>query len=557
MTRRLLLAGLVLAALLALAWALRPPFRQWQQRRLLVSAEAFLARGDLRSASLASRQILRVAPANRRALEMMARIAQAVGSPEAILWQQRLVETSPGELQPALDLARMAIGFGEIYLADKALSEIPQSQRDSAQFHSTAAALAVEAGRLAEAEEHLSRAINREPSSLALQMNLATIRLKSPDPAKIAAARETLTRLGGTPELRPTALRALLADARREGDAPRALQLARDLTREPAATPGDRLLLLEELQHSKSPDFPDELRLVQQASVTPAAAGTLLAWMNARGLAADAVAWAKVLPESTSARMPVPLLVAEALTFTKDWNALRAHLMKTEWGDLEFLRKAFHARQQYETQGQRRTGEFKPRWERALVDTAGNPASLAMLARLVQGWGWQDEAAQAWWLLAARNAGQRTALKALYRIHAEAKNTRELHRVALRILEVEPDNPIAKNNAASLSLLLDLDLDRAHQLADEVLESNPNVPAFVATKAFSLLKRQRAQEAAALLGKLPESAFTNPSTAACRGLVLAAVGENEKARPFLERAMKSDALFPEERNLVEQALQNP
>jgi tetratricopeptide (TPR) repeat protein len=349
----------------------------------------------------------------------------------------------------------------------------------------------------------------------------------------------------------------LIADARGAGDAPRALQFARDLAREPAAATGDHLLLLEELQHSNSRDFPAELRARQQAAVTPAAAGALLAWMNAHGLAADALGWVKTLPEAGRGRMPVPLLVAEALAFTSDWNALRAHLSKGEWGDLEFLRDAFHARLLHETGSRRRTAEFKDRWERAVVDTAGNPASLSMLARLVQGWGWQEEAAQVWWLLAGRNSGQRPALKALYRLFNESKNTRELHRVALRILEVEPDNPVAKNNAAMLSLLLGENTAGARRLAEENYRAHPGVAAFTSTLAFALFQQGRNDDAMRLMQALPESAAEDPSTSACRGIILAAAGEREKARPFLDRASAGNSLFPEERALVEKALNQP
>ena len=69
--------------------------------------------------------------------------------------------------------------------------------------------------------------------------------------------------------------------------------------------------------------------------------------------------------------------------------------------------------------------------------------------------GWQEQAAQAFWIIARQSQGQRIALKRLYQIYAGERNTPELYKVAKRILEVDPRDLVAVNNVASLGLLLD------------------------------------------------------------------------------------------------------
>ena len=187
--------------------------------------------------------------------------------------------------------------------------------------------------------------------------------------------------------------------------------------------------------------------------------------------------------------------------------------------------------------------------------TAGNPNSLLMLARLVNGWGWKDEAIQVWWLAARSGTTQRAALKALYTIYSTDKNTRELYRVARQVYQMEPANPVAKNNVASLAFLLGEDEAEAHRLAAEIYKLTPTHPVIASTYALSLHKRKRDSEAIAILRQLPPAALEDPSIAAWYGFLLAQNGEANAARTFLEAAdRQKDQLFPEEAAMVARAL---
>jgi predicted Zn-dependent protease len=253
----------------------------------------------------------------------------------------------------------------------------------------------------------------------------------------------------------------------------------------------------------------------------------------------------------------VPLAEAEARTAQADWKQLREIVRDADWGDLEFLRFAIHARVLYETDGQKRRSEFHLMWERAMTATRGNPDALVMLGRLVNGWGWKEEAAQVWWLAARSGPAQHAALKALYGLYSAEKNTRELYRVARRVYEMEPTSPVAKNNVAALALALGEDEPEAHRLAAENFRLAPTQPVIAATYAFSLHRQKRTGEAVAILKRLPPAALSDPSISACYGVLLAANGEAGAARPFLETAERQMAqLFPEEAAMVANALKD-
>ena len=553
--RWLLLAAAIIA--LTLAGTLgRAAFARWQHRRLIGDAAKAFAGGDLRSAALSARQAFLKNPASTAACAILAQIAEQEHSPEAILWRQHLVEIDPAKSPRLLDLAGTASALGETFVAEQALAQVAGRDRDTAAFHATAATVAVAAKQFGQAEKDFQRAAELDPKNQNVLLNLATIRLAIAPPGAATEAAATLERLRENPQFRHAALRALLTDARRRGDFARATGLAAELRQDAGSTLTDMLLWLDELQRAHSPEFDAQLRDLQSAAAkSEGTIYSIMTWMNARGLSPQTVAWADSLPPPIRSRIPVPLAFAEACMLTGDWKRLRTLVTVDDWGDVDFLRFAFHARVLDETAGHVRRAEFRGMWERATNATRGNTNALSMLARLVTGWGWKNEAAQLWWIIARNTTGQRPALQTLYAMHAADRNTRELYRVVRRIFEIEPSNPVAKNNVASLALLLGEDMPEAHRLAVENFRLDAAQPAFAATHALSLHRRNRTAEAVAVLEKLPAAAFEDPSLAACLGVLLHAVGDTAKAAPFLEKAaLGKDKIFPEEITMVSKAL---
>jgi len=161
------------------------------------------------------------------------------------------------------------------------------------------------------------------------------------------------------------------------------------------------------------------------------------------------------------------------------------------------------------------------------------------------------------WLIARQPEGQRAALQKLYTIYEGERNLPELYKVAKRYWEVYPKDPIAMNNVASLGLLLGQDADQASKLAEEVYSQKPTVSAFAATYAFSLMRAHEPQKALKVLEKLPSAAMAEPSIGLCYGLVLTATGQRDAGKSYLETALRSGRLFPEEQALAHNALGAP
>ena len=533
-----------------------PIFKRWQQDRLIAGAVDFLKKRDTRSAYVMASRAFQNDPRSIAACRIAATVAEADHSPATIFWRQRIVDILPGEPGPLIDLAVSATGFGETFIAENALAQIAPEKRGTVAFLQAAAGLAISQKQYAAALEHYQKALQSEPQSKDLQLALATLRIGASEGADAENARHLLTTLRTEPQFAQAATRALLTDARRRSDSAAALTLARELRSSPGATLADNLRYLDELQHAADPGIDAELQTLKTgAGQNGDLIYVVVSWMTTHDRAQMASDWLATFPAKVRALLPVQLATSETYAALGDWKRLRELLNGSDWGDLEFLRFAMLAKVVDETTGHARRADFQTHWERATSSTTGNANALSMLARLVTGWGWKAEAAQVWWLIAAKPAGQRPALKALFQIYSEQKNTRELYRVAKRVLQVEPANPIAKNNVASLALLLGEDDAEAHRLAAENYQLAPGQPVIASTYAMSLHRQKRTAEAVAIFAKVPPAALEDPAIAACHGFLLAENGELEKARPFLEAAdRQKEKLFPEEAAMVAGAL---
>ena len=82
-------------------------------------AHEFLAKADGRNALLCVQQVLRTDPHNLDATRMMAQLTEAVGSPSALLWWERVVELNPHSLNDRLALAQTAMMVRRLHNRDQ------------------------------------------------------------------------------------------------------------------------------------------------------------------------------------------------------------------------------------------------------------------------------------------------------------------------------------------------------------------------------------------------------------------------------------------------------
>jgi Flp pilus assembly protein TadD len=343
------------------------------------------------------------------------------------------------------------------------------------------------------------------------------------------------------------ALRSLASDAL-ANKSPTAAKWAGALRATEGATFSDVLLYLEATQNTDA--VATVMRDTQAlAYQSPGTAASLITWMNRHALAQPALEWALSLPKQILTAPPVPLAVSETYSFLQDWNGLHGWVEGKNWGEDECLRLAAmsHALHRL-TPGDRASMESQTAWTAALKATRNRPQRLAVIAQLAEGWGYSEEAADAWWLIANGNENAKEALSALQRLYKAKQSSHGLLRVAKRALELNPLDLVAANNCASLGLLLTGD-SSARRLATKLHAENPANPIVSSTYAFALFTEGRTREALIEMETLKEPQLRHPVIAAYYFVMLVENGKMEQAHSFLSAANKAQ-LLPEELQLL-------
>jgi predicted Zn-dependent protease len=520
----------------------------WRKSHLSKQTQDFFGRGDYPSAVLVARHLLQLDQNNVVACRVMANIAEITGNGEALSWRQRVLALEPNVAENQLSMAGTALRFGHFDLVRKVLGAIKSDAYNTIKYHQLAGALAIAEKQPAVAEAEFAAAVQLEPANQQLVLNLAAVRLTSPDSATNEKARADLMRLCEQPAIRLESLRALVSDALARNSRVSAEKWAGELKSEKNATFSDLLLYVEATRGTKAAQT-CLLEVQSLAGQSPATAAPLITWMNRHGMAQAALTWGLSLTPKILGAQPVPLAIAEAYSFLQNWSGLEAWIEGKNWGEQECFRLAVQSHALHHLSlADRPSIESKTVWRAALKATNGRPERLATIAQLAEGWGYTADAEEAWWMIANGNENAKEALGALQRLYKSKQDSHGLLRVAKRALELNPADLVAANNCASLGLLLTAD-SSARRLACKLHRENPANAIFSTTYAFALLTEGKTGDAIKAIEMLNEAQLRNPVVAAYYFVMLVENGNMERAHLFLSAANKA-ALLPEEQQLL-------
>ncbi len=540
------LACLTLAA--AFAFAAFNIYGAWRKRHLAAQLQQFVQRTEFESAVLVARRLLALDPDDLAACTAMAQIAENAGRAEAVIWRKKIAHLQTGDVPSQIALAGSALRFGQHDLARRVLESVVEAARGTVQYHEVAGAQALATQQFTVAESHFAAAVKLDPTNPQLAMNVALVRLASGDSTAAAEARARLAALAEQPGVRVDALRALASDALAHKDSAAAIAWARKLRGEKEASFSDALLCYHAFEGTDAAAAV-LAELKTKAASKPVAAAELITWMNRNGMAADAIEWSSILAGDVQLQQPVPLAIAESYSFRQDWPAMLAFVEGKNWAEFEALRLGVESHALHRLGPTDRSSmQTQTTWRSALDATKTHPDQLIALAHLAEGWGYINDAEQAWWMIASGKENPQAGLFALQRLYKAKRDTRGLLRVAARALELNPGDLVAANNCASLGLLLNGD-SSARRRAAKLYGQDPTNHAFTATYAFALHIDGKIPEALKLMETLSEEELRLPAIAAYYFMMLVDSGNFDRARPYLLFAERA-TLLPEEKQLV-------
>ena len=503
------------------------------------------------------RKTLEINSRNLEACRLMAQLAEQMRSPQAISWRAQIVDLEPAVTANRLDLARTALLFGDISEAGNALLLIADATTNTVDYQIVAFGVSIGEKDLAGAEAHCVRAAQLDPQNKSAQYNLAVLHLQSKDTNVFEQALSAMEKLADAPSHRRDALRALVDALLNRGDFVRARQYSARLESNPSALFEDRLLHLTSLRAAtniNTESYLSSLRL--QAATNLNETSVLAGWLRSHQMSDEALAWLNGLPEKMRTEPQVTEMIAGCYADRGDWASAQAILEKQKWGTLDFIRLAMLARTYRE---QKQDSGARASWNLAITAAANQQSALNSLFKMASTWGWtKEEEALAWYIL-KRFPQERSILARLNQIYCAAGNTRGLQKVYSALLRYEQSKTdrVTRNNFAALSLLLNTDTNRAHQIAHENYTQNPEDKILASTYAYSLFLQGRTEEGLRTIEHLKPEELQDPAVATYYGILLVAAGQREKAMPFLEIALKAPLALPEEKKLVAQAASPP
>ena len=536
------------------AWApLKHRYQLWSAERQVTRAESFLADKDYDRAMLDARGVLVLDPMNISATRVMAKALDAINSPAAEGWRSRLDTLLPGEPENTVAWAADLLKIGDLATAERVLETLKPADRGSAEYHSTAAKVAMAKRDSVSAAKHWAEASRLRPEDDGYRLELASFRLGSKSMDERREAVEMLTEISRNPPKSVVALRTLLADAMGKRDLPRAVELADALVADPGATFGDKLMKLQtfrKIRLRESAGYLDELR--NEAISNPENLYHLLMWMNQNDLALLVAEWVHAFPADVISVPPTCIAVADAYARSSDWNRLRDFVDGHAWGDWDYLRRVFLSRALERLD----EAELSAReWKDGLAAARSRKDStqrLERLARITVTWRWEQRANEVMWMLAGAPGCPRWVLEALWAQAMNRSDTAQLQKIAGLLAKADSKSVAFLKNYALFSLLIRSEDGNPHREAERLFNENPGNASVAMTWGLSLFQRGKIAEAIAVTGSLPSDALQRPQVALYHAIFLTAAGEGGKAAEFL--AVAQDwKMFPEEKTMLDRA----
>ena len=475
----------ILVLLCSGVWLGLPAYRAHKEKRFAAQASEALAKKEHRRALLCARQALVLNSNNLTAVRVMADLADLSRSPQSIVWRRRSGDRTVIEQSNRFRALRTALRATALRtgITPSPESSVESNTVNAVSFQLAAAQLALKQGRMSDAEHHFQNALRLEPTNNAHKLNLAVVRLESKDAAVSALARRELEQFQSVEPWSGPALRSLIAHHVIRKEFEDAERYSTSLLRTTNALFGDKLEHLTILQGGRKPEFDHRWKRCSGSRHKrtdggrshrphgPARSG------HGRDRLGENIASAGARRDAAP-RRDRRLLCGHKKMGRNGKDADDAAVARARV-PAESLARVCRANQNVEQVAM-------AHWDEAVQLASERPELTLLLAQLGSNWQWTNETETLLWRAAKHFPQEQWPLESLQTSYGRLRRTRGLFDVSTLILERQPTNAVAQNNWAALAFLLKTNQAKAHQLARQVYDRDPNNFGFVSTYAWSL-----------------------------------------------------------------------
>lgn len=479
-------------------------YRIWKQEKALGRAKEFIAKHDPASAKLELDIALVAVPGSPEAMRVAADLLEMVGSAQAVSIRRQIVDFSPESVTDRLAMVSAALRFHDLNAAHDALAGFTPAQL----------------AQPAVLRAHLSYALatNNRPIADALFDRLAAIAApdddmkalhamllrQHPNEQKSAAAKKELETLAQNPKFALTLNRAFFTEAVAAKDYPAARRYAALVSGDRAATFADHLNEANlQLLVDKEPFEGIFARLAPLAAATGPTAAEFARWLIIQHKSAEAVRWLAEAPAPVANTPAVAGVRADLAVVAKDWDRFGQLLGEGAWGPIapEVAKLAMAAH----VVGTRNASVRKQVWDEAVAAAGGNLITYRVLLRVAGAWQWEAETESLLWAVLQVDPGQAWAHSTLLGVYRKRGDGKKMFEVMTILKNATPTSTTYRHDWALLSLLVlpGTEWDAPKTIAKDVYLADPTNPSYATTYAFALTQAGKAEEARAVLEKLP------------------------------------------------------
>jgi hypothetical protein len=560
---RLVILILLLLALTAAAFGIRPLYREVKARRALAiagEAGAAIDRGDMPQASTLLRQAALMAFSDERVAALVTFHAARSGDMASVAELGKRLDAGEASAEESLVFGERSLGAGRLPDAERALQALPAELPTDQAVRRSALEAGVAQGRGdgTAAAAALRAAIERFPGSESdgLRIMLAQLLASTEDPSAGTEAGQLLEQAAaGQGRDAANALRLIAASKAGLGEANvAAVRAAADRLRaHPSGEPGDEILIARLVMASdpasRTAAIDEMAKRLQERGADIDTRAAAARWLV--GIGENEAVLQLVGPEEPSAHAGALMVMLDALSGLERWDECSALLEANRGGTLpDTLYHLFRAR----IAGSRGTPEEEAKERRQLrqVMQFAELPHVLFAARYAESVGWKPEAFAAWRIISSDEGARLEALRAQLRNFPETASAAEGADIAGQLLELAPEDPSARLSAAFYRLLAGQDTTAAAATAEEFLAADPESADVRRVAALGRLRTGRAAEG---LDILPED-NGEPRWRVLHAALLRAAGQPAEAEK-ITAGVNLESLTPEEREMLQAAGSRP
>lgn len=432
-------------------------------------------------------------------------IARLKGDPDTARdGYQQVIDAFPEFVPARLSLASLDVMDGDLDAAEQKLEPVMNAGEDNVRAKIAMARIEELRANYKEAEYLLRDAIQSEPRQSRLWLELVAMLMRAEKTADaLDAAGEFAISFPDSPSAQEMLVRAQLAAGEQEDAAQTMGRLVRLLPRNAAAHTQHARLLMSVGDHVGA------RRAVERAlELDPKSEGARSTLVNILLETEGVDAALKSVSENEEGVSPEMVALSRGDLLMRKQQFDEA--VETYSNVLESDPRAFIAARKYQ----------------AMVQAGGQAGALEWLTDWVRAHP-DDMDLRMFFASTLMGAGQVEEAAAQY----------------VKLTELDPENPIPWNNAAWL--YEQMGRSESLDLAKKAFENAPESAAIADTYGWLLFKRGKVQEALEVMKRAYVRAPSNAEITYHYGAVLNAAGEKAAARQYLEKAVTTQANYPE------------